>query len=168
MTKEELRKVGRAARRALTEEEKQKKNEKIRRAVAEELRKYQAVMSYVPSDGEPDLLPLFMERMVAYPRVGRDGELEALVPAQWARGPFGIPEPSDGWIVDPEELELVLVPLTAFDDENNRLGRGGGYYDRYLRKCVNARKVGVAFGEQRVEHIETEAHDIRLDAVIWA
>lgn len=168
MTKAESRKAGRAARRALTDEERAEKTEKIRRAAAEEIAKCQAVMTYVPTDGEPDLLPLFEERMAAYPRVLAERQMEALVPSAWARGPLNIPEPSDGWVVDPEELELVLVPLVAFDDDHNRVGRGGGYYDRFLKKCVNARKVGVAFAEQKIDRIQTDEFDVKLDDVIYA
>lgn len=62
-----------------------------------------------------------------------------------------------------EELAMMVVPVVAFDSHNNRLGYGGGNYDRYLTQLsTNCRKIGVAFAEQQVGFIPAEAHDIPL------
>ncbi len=62
-----------------------------------------------------------------------------------------------------ENLTMIVVPIVAFDSHNNRLGYGGGNYDRYLTQLsATCRKIGVAFAEQEVDRIPVEAHDIPL------
>ena len=72
-------------------------------------------------------------------------------------------------IVPVEALDMIVVPLVAFDRAGARLGYGGGCYDRYLPtvapKCLI---VGIAFGEQRVDHVPTDAHDLPLPHIISA
>ena len=72
-------------------------------------------------------------------------------------------------IVPVEALDMIVVPLGAFDRAGARLGYGGGCYDRYLPtvapKCLI---VGIAFGEQRVDHVPTDAHDLPLPHIISA
>lgn len=72
-------------------------------------------------------------------------------------------------IVPAEALDMVVVPLVAFDRTGARLGYGGGCYDRYLPtvapKCLI---VGIAFDEQRVDHVPTDAHDLPLPHIISA
>lgn len=72
-------------------------------------------------------------------------------------------------IVPAEALDMAVVPLVAFDRTGARLGYGGGCYDRYLPtvapKCLI---VGIAFDEQRVEHVPTDAHDLPLPNIISA
>lgn len=80
------------------------------------------------------------------------------------RGAYGIYE-SQGDLVDISEIELIIVPGVAFDRENNRLGRGKGYYDKLL-KGSNAYKIGVAYSLQIVDCIPTEQHDIKMDLII--
>ena len=65
-----------------------------------------------------------------------------------------------------DQLDLVLVPCTAFDADCFRVGMGKGYYDRYLPRCKNAVKIGIAFEAQRVEHAAVDEHDQRLDAYV--
>jgi len=168
MTKAEQREKIGIALAALTAGRRAEKSARIRAEIAKELARASAVMAFVPTDREPDIAPLFVCRAAAYPRTGPDGEMEAVVPSAWGTGRFGIAEPAEGRTVPPEQLDLVLVPLTAFDAENRRLGRGGGYYDGYLKRCVNARKVGVAFAEQKLDEVVADEYDVRLDAVIYA
>jgi len=81
-------------------------------------------------------------------------------------GAFGIPEPT-GDPVDPQEIDVVLVPGLAFTCDGRRLGQGGGFYDRFLplvrEDCVT---VGVCFAEQIVDDLITEPHDRIVDLVI--
>ena len=81
---------------------------------------------------------------------------------------YGIRTPilSRSEILLPEALDLVLVPCTAFDADCFRVGMGKGYYDRYLPRCKNAVKIGIAFEVQRVEHAAVDEHDQRLDAYV--
>lgn len=72
-------------------------------------------------------------------------------------------------IVPAEALDMAVVPLVAFDRTGARLGYGGGCYDRYLPtvapKCLI---VGIAFDEQRVDHVPTDAHDLPLPNIVSA
>ena len=72
-------------------------------------------------------------------------------------------------IVPAEALDMIVVPLVAFDRAGARLGYGGGCYDRYLSTLSPACQiVGIAFDEQRVDHIPTDAHDLPLPNIISA
>lgn len=66
----------------------------------------------------------------------------------------------------PEQFDIVLVPMLGFDDNLNRIGYGGGYYDKFLATQPQARKTGVCFELGRVKQIPTEPHDIALDQII--
>ena len=126
------------------------------------------VLAYRADDGEPEMLPLPEGVVTAFPRTESDGTMEAVIPVRWGIGRFGVPEPVEGRIVPPEELAAVLVPMVAFDAAGNRLGRGGGFYDRYLPLCTAAKKIGIAYAEQRVEKVVTEIHDVPMDIIIFA
>ncbi len=80
-------------------------------------------------------------------------------------GSYGIVEPTLAPHRAEEVLDLVLVPGLGFDSRGNRLGQGGGYYDRALAK-FSGPKVGVAFPCQMVDHLVVEPHDIQLSAVV--
>lgn len=70
-------------------------------------------------------------------------------------------------IVPASELDAVIVPLVAFDDNNNRLGYGGGCYDRYLPTLrPDCRVIGIAFAEQRVECVPIDRHDRALPRIV--
>lgn len=72
-------------------------------------------------------------------------------------------------IVPAEALDMVVVPLVAFDRAGARLGYGGGCYDRYLPTLSPAcRIIGIAFDEQRVDHVPTDAHDLPLPHIVSA
>lgn len=72
-------------------------------------------------------------------------------------------------IVPAEALDMVVVPLVAFDRTGARLGYGGGCYDRYLPMLSPACQIiGIAFDEQRVDHVPTDAHDLPLPNIISA
>lgn len=72
-------------------------------------------------------------------------------------------------IVPAEALNMIVVPLVAFDRAGARLGYGGGCYDRYLPMLSPACQIiGIAFDEQRVDHVPTDAHDLLLPNIISA
>ena len=79
---------------------------------------------------------------------------------------FGIPETISNKKIYPN---ILLIPLVGFDNQLNRLGYGGGYYDRYLSKIKNITKIikiGVGFSFQKIKNIPINNHDIKLDCVI--
>ncbi len=83
-------------------------------------------------------------------------------------GAFGIPEPraKKDRQGRPSSLDLVIVPGLGFDRKGRRLGRGEGYFDRFLKKTGKAVKIGIAFREQIVKKIPTAAHDVRVDKIL--
>ena len=81
------------------------------------------------------------------------------------KGKFGISEPENPEFVDPEFLEVVLVPGTAFDREGNRVGHGKGFYDNFLKK-TRAFKIGLAYETQILDKIRTSPEDVKMDKVV--
>lgn len=79
---------------------------------------------------------------------------------------FGILEPTGPMFSRPEDIDLALIPGLAFSSRGERLGRGGGYYDRTLPLLFNAYKAGLAFPFQIMEEIPRDDHDVLLDTVI--
>lgn len=80
-------------------------------------------------------------------------------------GAFHIEEPTGNNTIDPENIELIVVPAVAYDRSGNRLGRGKGFYDRLL-KTTKATKIGVGYEFQMVDEIPVEPHDVKMDMVI--
>lgn len=79
---------------------------------------------------------------------------------------YGIPEPIEGLEVPVEKLDVVFVPLLAYDILGNRVGYGKGFYDRFLTQCrPEAVKIGLSFFDP-VKHIDTNKNDVKLDMVV--
>ena len=79
---------------------------------------------------------------------------------------YGIPEPETKNIVYPD---VLLIPLVAFDKNLNRLGYGGGYYDRLIKKLSKKKKIikiGLAFSFQKINKVPTNAYDQKLDYIV--
>ena len=79
---------------------------------------------------------------------------------------FGIPEPVSSKVFYPD---ILLVPMVAFDEKLNRLGYGGGFYDRYISKLIIRKKillVGLAFSFQKVKKLSTNEYDMKLDYIL--
>lgn len=78
---------------------------------------------------------------------------------------YGIDEPENGKVIDKNDIDLIIVPLVAFNNDLYRLGYGGGYYDRYL--CdYQGKTIGLAFSFQKIENYRPEKHDIPLDMIL--
>ena len=173
MTKAEQRALALAARRGLSRPERLAGSEAICRKLLElpELREAQVILSYVALEDEADLA--YLHRRLApgvrlcFPVSLPGGVMEAWEPGGWVKGPYGIWEPdrSCSRPVEPEELDLVLAPCVAFDAACRRLGHGAGYYDRYLPR-VHAPVIAPAFETQKLERVETDAHDRSMDAIV--
>lgn len=169
-----LRKRMIQARNALTPE---KRAERSARAVARlvESPLFQAartVMIYDHVAGELSLDSLLAHPAAAgkrfcYPLCLSRTEMIAMVPGAWQIGAYGIREPVRALSeqVQPEDIDLVVCPGTAFDPACRRMGMGGGYYDRFLPKCTRARIVMVAFEAQKVDEIPADAWDQPVEQV---
>ena len=131
------------------------------------------VMGFLPLAGEVDLRPLLQQAIdrgitVCVPVSADDGsiipaQVRSLEPSALQQDAKGVAVPRH---VDPvalSDLQVVLVPGLAFDAAGRRLGRGGGFYDRFLpRLGVPAATVGVAFPEQMLAAVPSEPHDARV------
>lgn len=73
-------------------------------------------------------------------------------------------EPVSGEVIDSKDIDLIVVPILAFN-KGYRLGYGGGFYDKYMRGC-GAHKVGLAYPFQETAEVFDEAHDVMLDKII--
>jgi 5-formyltetrahydrofolate cyclo-ligase len=84
---------------------------------------------------------------------------------RFTKNNYGIPEPKDGLEVPVSKIDVVFIPLLAFDKKGNRVGYGKGFYDRFL-KNTNALKIGLSFFEAEDLIEDSDKHDIRLDYCI--
>lgn len=182
-TKKETRSLVLKRRRALSQEETEEKSRDICKSVIEH-----------PWFGEADIILLYMDynhevmtgqmieaawsmgKCVGLPKVHGDhmeyyrvDSYEQLIP-----GTFGIMEPKEGLLrleiaKDDNETKtkvLAVMPGVAFDRKLDRIGYGGGYYDRYYEKRTKIRKIAVAFELQLVPFIEAEQFDLRPDLLV--
>jgi len=115
-------------------------------------------------------------KVVCLPRMdwaAREMTPIAVITSQFPREvrKYGIVEPKGDHIVAMIDLDLVVVPGLAFDTKGGRLGRGGGFYDRFLagfRESArsSAKVCGLCFDVQLIPEVPSEPHDVLLDAVI--
>ena len=94
--------------------------------------------------------------------------LPATSPTDFSENKFGILEPhvSRTLAVTPSQLDIMLIPLVAFDEHGTRIGMGGGFYDRALMNVRTPLLVGVAYEFQRQAYIEPDPWDVPLNVVI--
>jgi 5-formyltetrahydrofolate cyclo-ligase len=136
--------------------------------------KAKVIAAYRATPHELDPSPLttaatLAGKIVAYPRALSGGEM-SFHPlddnAETEQGPGGIEQPTAAApLINPEQIDVILVPLLACDDRGYRLGYGGGFYDRYLQRTP-AKRVGIGFAQQRREQLPAETHDERLDCFV--
>lgn len=112
---------------------------------------------------------LMNRKRVVLPRVTGDGTMELRLytgPRDLTAGAYGIMEPTGDVFADYNAIDIAVIPGVAFDRRGNRLGRGKGFYDRFLQRLAHTYKIGVCFQFQIAGHIPTDRHDIRMDDVI--
>ena len=136
----------------------------------------QHVALYAALPDEPNLRTLIDEvattKQVYLPRV-LDGEtMDFFAFAGWQEleqsGSFGIYEPrlEADRAVDPATLDLLVIPALAYDQAGYRLGRGKGYYDRYLSRCPHASRIGVTFALRPIACLPHDPWDLPVEAVL--
>jgi len=85
------------------------------------------------------------------------------------KGPYGVWEPAGSRFIAFKKLDLVIVPGVAFDKQGNRLGRGKGYYDRFLKKLPrDIPTIGLAYKKQILPYLPTTPFDVRVSKVLFA
>lgn len=137
----------------------------------------QVILSYMPYGKEANVLPINQRiledgKTLLIPRVKNATDLEAIpvesLNSGLVQGAFGIWEPDPVRDpMDPQSIDLVLVPGLAFDRKGNRLGHGKGYYDRFLEKCSpQAFFIGVCHSFQIFDSIPSEVYDRRVHGLL--
>lgn len=115
------------------------------------------------------LLEKVTGKNILLPRVINDEEMELRYYTgiqDLQRGAFGIMEPCGKLFHEYRQIDVAVVPGMAFDMKGHRLGRGRGYYDRFLSRVPFIYKIGLCFGFQLVEEVPTDENDIPMDKVI--
>lgn len=177
MDKKELRRLIREQKRTMTREQIDSASQRLAQLLFEtDLYKNASVLyGYMPYNQEVNTL-LILERAlqdgkrVAVPKVYADKMnfiyLEDL--SQVAPSSMGIPEPIADEPIARDERALVLMPGLAFDKAGNRMGYGGGYYDKFLAAEPTHPTVALCYDFQLVDTIPTDVYDIPVDLVIVA
>ncbi len=136
------------------------------------------IMLYMPLEFEVDVTSIAVKcfrqgKTVCVPRVDWDRkEMEAVeVTSLDDRimdcDKHGVRSPKECSPMLPTMIDLVIVPGRAFDPQGNRLGRGGGYYDRFLNRLKrSATTIGLVFDQQIVDAVPVQPHDLAVDIVV--
>ncbi len=178
MEKKEARRQIARSLESLTPAERADKSAAIRRSVLAmpEFVRAETIMAFLSLPDELDTRPIIEAALAAGKRVCvprtfvserrmtpvvlRD--IHALRPGQ-----YGILEPDSNETVPPGAIDFILVPARAFDWRGNRLGRGGGFYDRFLdSQAPQAVRCGVAFACQILDAAPHDAHDLPVNALV--
>ena len=136
--------------------------------------KKKIIGGYYPYNHEIDSLHILekfekKKYRISLPKIRKNSQMDFF---QWSLNDpliinkYGIPEPISNKIQYPN---ILLVPLVAYDKELNRLGYGGGFYDRYIKKIRKKKDVitiGFSYSFQKIKQIKINKHDIKLDFVL--
>ncbi len=174
MCKKELRRLIRERKRQCTQEELralslsviERLTANARLAAARTLLLYHPLPDEVDVSCLPDMLS---GRTLLLPRVTGESTMELRVYEgrdNLEAGAYGIMEPCGPLFTDYETIDVAVVPGMAFDADGNRLGRGKGYYDRFLGRLPHVYKIGVCFPFQLLESVPAGPTDIRMDEVV--
>ena len=132
------------------------------------------LLLYSALPDEVQINPLFdgliaQGKTILLPRVVSDTDMELRLYTgadSLQPGAFGIMEPTGPLYTDYAAIDVAVIPGMAFDADGHRLGRGKGYYDRFLPLIPRAYKIGLCFPWQLVDEVPSDAHDIMMDGVI--
>jgi len=177
-----LRREARAARAELSADDREKASNKIADTVIRSswFRRSKFIACYLSTQEEVDTWLLIdrawrMKKRIFAPIIKKNLTMEfceLTAESKLVFNQYGLAEPQDGEIIAPRALDLVITPVVAFDADGNRIGMGGGYFDRTFSFLANRqylfhpKLIGLAFSCQRVEKIAPNPWDIRVFRVI--
>ena len=177
MDKKELRSRIRMLKRQMTPQQIDSASRKLAELffATEYYRQAKTIYGYLPYNQEVRTVPILEQairdgKWVAVPKVFGDTMKFIYLddPKQVAPGYAGIPEPVGDGPVAEDPTALVLMPGLAFDPKGNRMGYGGGFYDRFLAQEPAHPTVALCYEFQMVEQLPTEEFDVPVDLVLWA
>ena len=177
MDKKEIRGIVRAQKKAMTEKQIDAASEKLGQLFrsCDLYKQAKAIYFYLPYNQEVRTVPMIEAafadgKAVAVPKCYGDEmrfieitSLDGIAP-----GYCNIPEPVFDEPIASDTTALVLMPGLAFDPQGHRIGYGGGFYDKFLAAEPNHPTLALCYEFQMLPHLETEAHDIPVDYVLWA
>lgn len=146
-----------------------------------EFKDARTILFYASFDGEVETFEMMkyaqkLKKKIALPKIIQEDKefipvLVDNIDAELSDGCYGIKEPNDSCAqhsLSAADIDMVLVPGVAFDKDNNRLGRGGGYYDRFLKTLPSTTTtVGLSFDFQMLDSVPHQKnHDVPLSCVI--
>ena len=179
MKKSEIRREILKNLKALKREEKTKKDKIIEKKLLSlpEFEKAKVIAFYVSMESEVDTRALIDralatgKRVVVPVTIGDDLKFQEIKnrKAELVEGPYGILQPAHNshkpFLKD--EIDIIVVPGVAFGRDGTRLGRGKGFYDRFLKRLPShIKKVGLAYDLQIIEDLPTTPHDFPVDVVV--
>jgi len=174
--KNSIRAILRQKKEAMLPEERLEKSQRICRHLMAIIRDKETVMVYTSKEKEVNTVPLInalfrQKNPVVVPIIVKEDvslrlsylrDFSALVPST-----FGVPEPIGSEIpAAAQDIGTIVLPMLGFDRIGGRIGYGAGYYDRFLSKNPDLRKIGIAFACQEVENLPVDENDIRMDSII--
>ena len=111
--------------------------------------------------GNPVIVPIIVKDDISL-RLSYLRDFSVLVPST-----FGVPEPVGNEILATgENVDTIILPMLGFDRTGGRMGYGAGYYDRFLAKNQNVRKIGIAFACQEYDNLPVDENDVPMDYII--
>lgn len=134
---------------------------------------YKIILGFIPIKSEPDILPFLVSKynsgfIVGIPAIVGNEMIFKTWNNKFRKGKFGLLEADTDQLVNFIQPDILCItPLVACTVTGDRLGRGGGFYDRFFAKHYKIFKVGVCYKEQVLSKIPTKSHDIKLDKVIY-
>lgn len=173
----DTRKLMRARLKQVSGNERQTAGAKVVRRLLDmpEYKRAKRVFSYVPMRTEIDVMPFMQQvqqdgKRLFIPRITGAGTMDAVFVPQGffdklTRADYGIPTITGTSAAEPDSLDFIVCPGLAFDRSGTRLGRGAGYYDRYLVN-TNAFVIGAAYAFQLADELARNAWDIPVNAVV--
>ena len=174
--KNRIRQILRQRKESLTPEERLKKSTRICRYLLDLISDGETVMVYTSKEKEVNTVPLITTLLkrgnpIVVPIIVKEDislrlsylrDRAVLVPST-----FGVPEPIGSEIpADPDDIDMIVLPMLGFDRKGGRIGYGAGYYDRFLERNKRLKKIGIAYACQEVEHLPVDENDIRMDYII--
>lgn len=177
MDKATLRRQIRDRKRAMTEEEIVSRSKKLGELFAKSqiYKNAKTIYGYLPYNQEVRTIPMLERALqdgkrVAVPKVYGNTMRFIYIEdmTQVEKGYAGIPEPIGDSPVAEDKRALVLMPGLAFTKKGDRMGYGGGFYDRFLAEEPEHPTLALCYEFQVVEYLPTEEYDIPVDTVLWA